>query len=101
MIRFIQTSEESGDCSAYYDVILDKPHTVGEFINLVLIERKGEWGKFEIYSPNVSWLDYEKYEYRYGVLNDAIPKNLLEKKIISIKANGGWTNMDYLLKLEQ
>ena len=52
-------------------------------------------------SQNVSWLDYEKYEYRYGVLNDAIPKNLLEKKIISIKANGGWTNMDYLLKLEQ
>ena len=75
MIRFIQTSEVSGDCSAYYDVILDKPHT--------------------------GWLDYEKYEYRYGVLNDAIPKNLLEKKIISITAHGGWTRMDYLLKLEQ
>lgn len=59
MICFIQTSEESGDCSAYYDVILDKPHTVGEFINLALIERKGEWGKFEIYNPNVSWLDYK------------------------------------------
>ena len=44
MIKFIQTSEVFGDCSANYDVKLNKPHTVGEFINLVLVERKGEWG---------------------------------------------------------
>ena len=101
MIRFTQTSEEFGDCSAYYDVRLDKPHTVDEFINLVLIERKGEWGEFKIYNPNVSWLGYERYEYRYGILNNSVPNDLLEKKIISITAHGGWTRMDYLLKLEQ
>lgn len=101
MIKYIQTSEVFGDCSANYDVRLDKPHTVGEFINLVLIERKGEWGKFEIYNPNVSWLDYEKYEYRHGVLNDTLSKEIFEKRIISIEAQGGWTHMDYLLKLEQ
>lgn len=101
MIKFIQTSEVFGDCSANYDVKLNKPHTVGEFINLVLIERKGEWGKFEIYNPDVSWLDYERYEYRYGILMDAISKEILEKRIISIEAHGGWTQMDYLLKQEK
>lgn len=101
MIKFIQTSEEFGDCSANYDVKLNKSHTVGEFVNWVLVERKGEWGRFEIYNPNVSWLNYGRYEYRYGIMNDVIPKNLLEKKIISITAHGGWTRMDYLLKLEQ
>lgn len=100
-MKFIQTSEEFGDCSAYYDVKLNKPHTVGEFINLVLVERKGEWGKFEMYNPDVSWLDYEQYEYRYGVLKKPISKELLEKNIISIEAHGGWTRMDYLLKLEK
>lgn len=100
-MTFIQTSEIFGDCTTNYDVKLNKTHTVSEFINLVLVERKGEWGKFEIYDPDVSWLDYEQYEYRYGVLNDAIPKDLLEKKIISIEAHGGWTRMDYLLKLEK
>ena len=99
MIKFMQTSEVFGDCTANYDVKLNKPHTVGEFINLVLIERKGEWGKFEIYNPDVSWLDYERYEYRYGILKDAILKEIHEKKIISIEAHGGWTQMDYLLKL--
>ena len=101
MIKFIQTSEVFGYCSDNYDVKLNKPHTVGEFINLVLVERKGEWGKFEIYNPDVSWLDYERYEYRYGILKDAISKEILEKRIISIEAHGGWTQMDYLLKLEK
>ena len=101
MIKYIQTSEVFGDCSANYDVKLNKPHTVGEFINLVLSERKGEWGKFEIYNPDVSWLDYERYEYRHGILKDVISKEILEKRIISIEAHGGWTQMDYLLKLEK
>lgn len=41
-MKFIQTSEEFGDCSAFYDVTLDNPHTVGDFINRVLVERKGK-----------------------------------------------------------
>ena len=101
MIKYIQTSEVFGDCSANYDVKLNKPHTVGEFINLVLIERKAESGMFEIYNPDVSWLDYERYEYRHGILKDVISKEILEKRIISIEAHGGWTQMDYLLKLEK
>ena len=100
-MKFTQTSEEFGDCSAFYDVTLDNPHTVGDFINSVLVERKGEWGKFRIYNPNVSWLDYEQYEYRYGILKDVISNELLEKEIISIEAHGGWTQMDYLLKLKK
>ena len=101
MMTFIQTSEEFGDCSIFYEVKLDRPYTVGEFINLVLVEKNKEWGKFRIYNPNVSWMDYERYEYQYGILKDAIPNELREKKIISIEAHGGWTQMDYLLKFDK
>lgn len=100
MIRFKQTSKEYGDCTADYEVMLDKQYTVREFVSFVL-SQKDEWGTIQIYDPDKSWLDYDKYEYRYGNLNDDIPNEIMGKKIISVSAHGGWTAMDYVLKLEQ
>lgn len=100
MIKFKQVSKEYGDCTADYEVILDKQYTVREFVSFVL-SQKDEWGEIQIYDPDKSWLDYDKYEYRYGNLNDDIPSEIMGKKIISVSARGGWTAMDYVLKLEQ
>ena len=90
MIRFKQTSKEYGDCTADYEVILS-----------YVLSQKDEWGTIQIYDPDKSWLDYDRYEYRYGKLNDNIPTEIMEKKIVSISARGGWSAMDYILKLEQ
>lgn len=100
MIKFKQVSKVYGDCTADYKVILDKQYTVREFVSFVL-SQKDEWGAIQIYDPDKSWLDYDEYEYRYGNLNDDIPNEIMEKKIISVSAHGGWTAMDYVLKLEQ
>ena len=99
MIKFKQVSKVYGDCTADYEVVLDKQYTVREFVSYVL-SQKGEWGTIQIYDPDKSWLDYDRYEYRYGNLNNYIPNEIMEKKIAFINSRGGWTAMDYVLKLE-
>ena len=102
MIRFEQVSETFGDCTANYIVNLDKPYTVSEFVEMVLTDRKGEWGRFKIYEPNVSWLEYKSFAYRYGKLEGRpIPEDIMKRKIVGVKANGGWSAMDYLFTLEE
>ena len=36
MFRLIPTTSVGGDCTCGYKVVLDKPYTVGEFIQTVL-----------------------------------------------------------------
>ena len=98
MLKFKQTSEESSDCSAHYEVSLDRTCTLQDFIDIVLKERNGEWGYFSIYETDKSWLDYDRYEYSHGCLKDNIPPEILNKTISHIKGHGGWTRMDYLIK---
>lgn len=85
MIRFEQVSETFGDCTANYIVHLDKPYTVSEFVEMVLTDRKGEWGRFKIYEPNVSWLEYKSFAYRYGKLEGRpIPEEIMKRKIVGV-----------------
>ena len=95
-MRLKQTGNAGGDCTAPYSVLLDKEYTVKEFITEILKSRSDEWGyiviekKGEIFGkPNC--------EYRYGKLISNLPKEILDKCVISARAHGGWTCMDYLL----
>ena len=88
-MKFIQTHEMGGDCTAPYDV-KDHNEIVADFVGEVLNKYKNEWGYFEI--------DGCKFEYKYGELLDLIPTSVLQKKIIDAKEHGGWTNMDYHIK---
>ena len=44
MIKFKQVSKVYGDCTADYEVILDKQYTVREFVSFVL-SQKDEWAQ--------------------------------------------------------
>ena len=77
-----------GDCTAPYDVE-DYHEKIADFVAEAL-SFKGEWGCFEI--------DGFNFEYRYGELLELIPTAVLGKKIVSVKASGGWTKMDYYIK---
>lgn len=94
MMNFRQLRSEGSDCTAPYEVT-NFPVIVSDFVNEVLTDRKGEWGKIYI----EDFFTGDNYEYRYGELKNSIPPNILESKIKSISAYGGWTNMDYILKL--
>ena len=107
MLKFIQTHHTGGDCTAPYDVLLDKPYTVGEFINEVLTTRSNEWGEFIVRRKGSGYFDrMASAEYRYGKMknrngeNTAIPVELISMPIMEIKAAGGWSAMDYNLIVE-
>lgn len=90
MLRFIQTHSEGSDCTAPYDVILDRPYTVSEFINEIL-KRKSEWGKIYIRDTLFTCT------YKYGEADIVIPEKLAKLSIKKVCAVGGWTRMDYYL----
>lgn len=90
-MKFRQTHAEGGDCTAPYDVT-DYPEIVADFIGEVL-QYKGEWGNIII--------DVFRYEYKYGELVTPIPSEILMKKIVEVKAAGGWSLMDYHITTSQ
>lgn len=86
-MRREQISQVRGDCMASYSISGYKAKTIGEFVDEVLAECKGEWGYFRD----------ENYisEYRYGHLLKEIPDEISKKRISKIYGDGGWTRMDY------
>lgn len=92
MLKFVQTHATGGDCTAPYDVILDKPYTVSEFINEVLTTHKNEWGIIRVrgaFSIN----------YRYGKMEKEIPEQYANLSIKKVQAAGGWSAMDYHIEV--
>lgn len=101
MLKFIQTHAEGGDCTAPYDVKLDKPYTVGEFIKEVLTTRPKEWGEFFVRHKGCGFLDsIARAEYRYGAMKSAIPEEFTSLPVKEVKAAGGWSCMDYNLMFD-
>lgn len=107
MLKFIQTHATGSDCTAPYDVILDKPYTVGEFINEVLTTRPNEWGEFIVRHKGSDYFGtMARAEYRYGEMKNRhgikteIPEEFALLPIKEVKAAGGWSAMDYNLIID-
>ena len=83
------TDGPHGDETHDYIVTHSTAKTAGEFVQEVLRERADEWGEF-IFGDN-----YSGFKYRHGVLLNPLPDEKANQKIVSIKANGGWSAMDY------
>lgn len=97
MFTFYQTGPTRGDCTSPYEVTMDKEYTVDEFIQEILTRK--EWGYIGIYSSNDFFGD-PKCEYRDDKLLYSLPNEYLNKRVIKVKADGGWSRMDYLLWTE-
>ena len=99
-MKFKEIGDIRGDETRPYEVTDYKASTVGEFIEEVLKENPNEWGYFRAdESKDMGFFDCPRIEYRYGKLLSQFGKAILDKKIVSIKADGGWSNMDYLIRL--
>lgn len=97
-----QTSKIRSDESASYDVILKHKMTLSEFIDAVL-ENTREWGHIGLEFKGTIF-GSPCCDYRYGELTDEGKETFTETQLNSIvkyvKADGGWTNMNYLITLE-
>lgn len=101
MFRLQQCGQVSGDCTAPYNVILDKVYTVEEFITTVLEHLSNEWGYIGIMDANArNIFGNPNCEYSHGKLSTAMPESFMNRKIHRAHASGGWSRMDYLLELE-
>lgn len=93
-MKVTRIGEVRGDATAPYIVEDYKATTVGEFIEEVLEEFPNEWGYISFNGSFVS--NKNCCEYRYGKLLNNFPNPLvLEEEIYYIKADGGWSRMDF------
>ena len=108
MFELRRTTPIGSDECAGYEVILDKPCTVKEFIDMALKEKDNEWGQFHIVKPHIL-ASYPlpsniaaTAEYSSGKLKteNTIPEKYLSKTISKITASGGWSRMDYYIKVK-
>jgi len=101
MFKLLQAGREGGDCTAPYDVKLDKEYTVKEFVDAVLT-RDSEWGYIGIiYRDAKSVFGDPHCEYSHGELLYNLPEEVLNRKVNYVNAHGGWSRMDYRLYLKK
>lgn len=91
-LKFKQLREAGGDCCAPYEVLLNRECTLREFVDCI-IKNEREWGYVR--------LGDRKAEYRYGrILSNEFSESELESTIETVISNGGWTRMDYVVRLK-
>ena len=93
MIKLTQNTKTFGDCTAGYEVALDKRYSVKEFIDEVLTKK--EWGKIRVIDDN----ENPFCEYKENTIVVQMPTDYLDEIVIKATAHGGWSNMDYNLFL--
>lgn len=119
MIKFIHKSGPHGDETCWYDVEFPEQWTVEDFIRYIVYTyapEHDEWGEFAI-----GHTDFVEYTARKGQKPHAwlcVPswakdrearleesKRLyndnIGKKLVSVRANGGWSAMSYYLTVEE
>lgn len=96
MFTLTQDTPTGGDCTAGYKVQFSNEYTVREFIEEVLKKHPGEWGDIKLKNLEA------RTKYRYGTLvKQNFPDQLPDSKIVKAYAVGGYSNMDYILTIEQ
>lgn len=101
-MNFKCTGGPYGDCTAAFAVELNRECTFRELIDLILT--RNEWGYIgkddprEVFGyPRVEYHGELLYEYTWkGSFNESDYK----RKVMSVKAHGGWSRMDYLITFE-
>lgn len=92
-MKFYPISEVHSDCMTEYSVENYKANTVKDFIEEVLKERSGEYGKFRIEGN-----DWDKCIYKYGEITKHFNnKEILKKEVFYITSSGGYGLMDYVI----
>ena len=103
MIEFTRRTAVRSDCTAGYSVRLDKPYTVRELVDEILSTQADDWGYIGIFRPGISYIFGDpNCQYRYGkLITDPLPDDVLGRTIKEVRADGGWSRMDYIIKLEE
>lgn len=86
------------DCTAPYNVKLDRDYTLNEFLGEILRQHPDEWGEFRIFIEGKQGI-CASVDYKYGRVKGRIPFELLDMPVKSSSAHGGWSSMDYVIRI--
>ena len=102
MITFKSVSKMYPDGMTDYVIELDKKYTVKTFIEEIIKRDQKEWGYIGIFDKKQSWFERGNpfIEYDRNGLKSQFSDEILNMEIKSITANGGWSRMDYKIKLK-
>lgn len=98
MFELIYSSGPHGDETCWYDVKMDKPCTVREFIDEVLKTRPREWGEIRITGKDIEYRDEDVCNYSHGEIK-TLKEKYLDRMVFGGRANGGWSAMGYYLRV--
>lgn len=92
-LKFTQASPIAGDETALYNVEPNRQCTLGDIVDYA-VRNTREWGYIDT-------LVFGSVEYRYGNLLDGnFADDLLIREVEKLTAHGGWSRMDYRVKLK-
>lgn len=100
MFKLVCTGGPFGDATSNYKVVFDQECTVREFFKAIL-KKGNEWGVIDIRIDQAENHPYMmgSCDYSHDKLSGNIPKDWLDRTIDSATASGGWSRMDYNIKL--
>ena len=103
MFELVQMTAIRSDCTAGFNVRLSKPCTVGELVDEILSTRTNEWCYIGIFKPGISYIFGDpNCKYNFGSLvTGPLPDDILSRTIKEVRADGCWSRMDYIIKLEE
>lgn len=97
-LKFKQTANTGGDCTAPYNVEISRECTVKELVETILTQK--EWGYIDI-GENTLSSSFTRVGYKGSTLIGNISRYLSGKRVGNVTASGGWGNMDYRIKLHE
>ena len=100
MIQIEPYGPVMGDETSLYHVHISRPMTVKEFVQGWLSVNRKEWGKFEIRREDENIKKERNFWYQHENLNDEIPSEILERKIVKVSGSGGWGRSDFYITTE-
>jgi hypothetical protein len=96
------TGKVRGDCTAPYTVELSRDCTLRELVDVILT--RNEWGYIGQYDPRTvfGWpcIEYSGNLIKECDWREEFREEDYQRKVKTVKADGGWSRMDYIVTLE-
>jgi len=101
MLELERTGQMSSDCVAPYDVLMDHPYTVREFVDDMLAQFPNEFGSIRLYKRGEIWGKNTVWcKYKCGRLLSSLPEQYMDREVYKAEAWGGFSRMDITLTLQ-
>lgn len=101
MIKWEQIGSNDSDCTEVFQLTLGKEYTVAEFIEIILDQEC--WGDIYVTTGVMSWNKIHECllcKYEQGeIITNQLSDDILSKRIKNVQAWGGYSAMDYLIKI--